>query len=673
MQPRPWLRLLLWALGALALVGVLCWAWRARKPEEPTLVIAPAPSAAPANPDAGRPGLAAPLPSPSPQPTLALMQRLAQNPMPPRDYVALAASLRSPDEEAPSAGDEAPLPLALGAQRRFWLGEVGGVSIAQITATLRLVTEHVEMWVEEGALVEQEALDRSARVFEERIYPTLFHLVGGAWPSGAGGVSRLVVLNARFDGAAGYFASANQYPRWAHPYSNACPMVAMNIGAVFPGTADYDAVLAHEYQHLLHWHRDRNEDAWLNEGCSELAEELCGFPWPRGAVEAFARRSDTQLTTWPEDEDEVAAHYGAAYLFLRYFLERFGLDGLRELVAEPANGAAAVDAVLARRGEALTFDDLWADWLVANLLDDPDVGDGRFGYRNLNVPLKFERVSRYPTVVTTTVRQYAADYYELVPTAPGVLQIAFRGSDEVKLVPNDPASGRFQWWSNRGDGGHAYLERAFDLTAVSRATLSFGLWYDLEEGWDYAYVRISTDGGKSWRLLRGRHTTDANPNGNALGPGYTGRSGPPGNKSAPVWVREEINLDAFCGQKVLLRFDCVTDDAVNRPGLCLDDFVLDALGWVDDAEAGEGDWHAVGFIRHENLLPQRYLVQLVIWGDAPQVQCLELDPTVQGVWRVAGWGREVRRVALIVSARTPYTTEPASYRLALEQLPEAGD
>ena len=672
MRARRRLGLVLLALGVFALGGVLCWAWRAAGTGGRT-ALSPAPSAVPATPNAGRPGLAAPLPSPSPQPTLALGQRLAQNPMPPRDYVALALSLLPPGT-ARAAIAETPLPSALGAQRPFWLGEVNGASIVQITATLRVLTAHLEMWVEEGALVEQEALERSAQVFEERSYPTLSHLFGGTGLSASKGEPRLVVLNARFDGAAGYFASANQYPRQVHPYSNACDMVAMNVGAVSPGTADYDAVLAHECQHLLQWHRDPNEDAWLNEGCAELAEELCGFPWPRGAVEAFARRSDTQLTTWTDDEDELAAHYGAAYLFMRYFLQRFGMESFRELVAELANGAAAVDAVLARRGEALTFDELWADWLVANLLDDPALDDGRLGYNDFDVAVKPERVTRYPTVVTTTVRQYAADYYELVPTSPGRLRIAFRGSAQVKLVPNAPASGHFQWWSNRGDGGHAYLERVFDLTAVSSATLSFSLWYDLEENWDYVYVRISTDSGRSWRLLRGRYMTDANPNGNALGPGYTGRSGLPSGAglAVPTWVREEINLDAYCGQKVWLRFDCVTDDAVNRPGLCLDDFALDTLGWTDDVEAGEGEWQAVGFIRQENLLPQQYLLQWVTWGEKPQVQRLTLDDAAEGEWSFPGWGREIRRAVLIVSALTPYTTEPASYRLALEQLAETG-
>ncbi len=36
------------------------------------------------------------------------------------------------------------------------------------------------------------------------------------------------------------------------------------------------SVLAHEFQHMIHWYRDRNEESWMNEGFSELA---CIFKW----------------------------------------------------------------------------------------------------------------------------------------------------------------------------------------------------------------------------------------------------------------------------------------------------------------------------------------------------------------------------------------------------------
>ena len=43
------------------------------------------------------------------------------------------------------------------------------------------------------------------------------------------------------------------------------------------GTPYYEGVLAHEFQHMVQWYVDSNEDTWLNEGLSELATMLTGY------------------------------------------------------------------------------------------------------------------------------------------------------------------------------------------------------------------------------------------------------------------------------------------------------------------------------------------------------------------------------------------------------------
>ena len=42
----------------------------------------------------------------------------------------------------------------------------------------------------------------------------------------------------------------------------------------------YEAVFAHEYQHLLHYYEDRNERLWADEGLSMWAEHLTGYSDP---------------------------------------------------------------------------------------------------------------------------------------------------------------------------------------------------------------------------------------------------------------------------------------------------------------------------------------------------------------------------------------------------------
>ena len=121
-----------------------------------------------------------------------------------------------------------------------------------------------------------------------------------------------------------------------------------------PGSEWYEGVLAHEFQHMVHWANDRNEDAWVNEGLSELSAYLNGYD-PGGFDELFLADPDVQLTTWPDLYD-ASSHYGNSYLFMLYFWGRFGQEAISEIVAQPANGTAGLDAVLSSRG--VTFEDL---------------------------------------------------------------------------------------------------------------------------------------------------------------------------------------------------------------------------------------------------------------------------------------------------------------------------
>ena len=629
-------------------------------------------------------------PTPAPTPTLTLTQRLAANTMAPRDYVALVAALGGRDEPIPRVVRRTPVPLAEGDTRRFWLGDSDTSRTYEITATLAVLSEHAQMWVEEGVVVERESLLASAHAFDTHTYPTLRQTFGSEWSPGIDGDPRIVILNARFSGAIGYFFSAHQYSRLANPYSNEAEMVFMNVDALTPGSTAYDAVLAHEFQHMIHWHLDTNEDAWLSEGGSELAEVLTGFGSDRGTVAAFAADPDVQLNTWG-DAGDVAAHYGASYLMARYLMERLGTDALRQVMQHPANGIASIAEVLAARGTGLSFGDLFADWAVANALDLPDVADGRWGYRGTDLnAVPVERIDvaataggdvgatgRSPRLpLRGTVAQHAADYIAVAPPPQGGrLRLAFEGQPTVRLVPNEAAGGRWQWWSNRGDASHATLERTLDLTGVTSATLSFDLWYDIEAGWDYAYVRASADGGRTWDVLRGAHASAYNPNGNALAASYTGVSGADpevgDEDAAPAWVREEIDLTPYAGGPALVRFDYVTDDAVNGPGLCLDNLAVRAIGWSDDVEAGEEGWDAVGFVRHDNVLPQDWIVQAIVPGKAPgeepRVERLDVGPDGRGEWLLPPIAEGDEDLILAISALAPTTTERAAYTLTLEE------
>ena len=110
-----------------------------------------------------------------------------------------------------------------------------------------------------------------------------------------------------------------------------------------------------------------------------------------------------------------------------------------------------------------------------------------------------------------------------------------------------------------------------------------------------------------------------------------------------------------------MRFEYITDDAINQVGFLVDDIAIPAIGYADDAEGGDGGWQAVGFVRMDNTLPQRYVVQAIELGDEPRVQRMKLDERNHGQLTLTGLGETTDRVVLVISGITPFTTEAAKY------------
>ena len=592
-------------------------------------------------------------------------QLLLQTIIPERDQRLLAMRLKHNGQEIPKIAQETPQVFKVGDTTTFWVTDNQQIPPRQfeVTASLAYVTPHSYWWVQEGFRVNQAGLEKSAERFENKTYPTNRAFFGSEWSPGVDSDVRIHIFMGDVPGVAGYFSASNEYSRLAEPYSNEREMFFINLKAISPGNDYFDSVLAHEFQHMIHWYQDRNEDTWVNEGLSELATFINGLG-PSNFVGAYTAAPDTQLTGWADTPSGALANYGGSFLFMAYFLQRFREEMTQAVVAHPQNSTVGFDTVLAENGYPERFNDIFADFLVANYLNNREADDGCWGYTDLtiNPVAPTERYSVYPVEQATSVYQYGGDYIEL--TGRGPVTVEFTGSTQVKVVNNEAHSGNYQWYSLRGDDSNSRLTRLFDLSHVTTATLNYWTWYDIEDDWDYAYVEISTDGGQSWDILQTPHSATDNPSGNAYGPGYTGSSG---DGDQPVWIEENVDISAYTGQEVLIRFEYVTDDAVNRPGWTIDDISIPEIDFSDDVEEGMQDWQAEGFVRIDNILPQKFLVQVVELGKEIRLQPIQLDQTNHGSLTIDGLSQTIDRAVLIISGLTPITTEPANYEYRLTE------
>jgi|FLYL01.1.fsa_nt_gi hypothetical protein len=579
-----------------------------------------------------------PSPSPAPPASTGTPPTLAPSPgggatggpaIPDRDLVDLARRYRGYTGADPSPARTAPYAYEIGDSDEFTVLDMSAPALIHISATVRHITEHAYFFVEDGQPFSEANLRAVGEDFERRVYPAVREAFGPEPNPGTDADPRITLLHAGLLGALGYFSLSDFFPRELVPRSNEREMLYLAADLLTAGSA-YNALVAHELQHLIHANADPNEESWVNEGMSELATHVVGAE-PQPA--AFLSRPDTQLNAWPADVD-TTPHYNAAELFFTYLFDHYGgIERARDLLAVPDDGIEGVDAYLREFGA--DFRSVFADWVAANYL----AGDGRFGYRSFAG--RVDRAAPADASGQATVAQFGADYLAL--EGPGVL--VFDGEEEAGLgVP--PHDGSF-WWSNRGDGIDTRLTREIDLSGVETATLRFDVWHETERGWDYAYVAVSTDGGATWRALPGRRTTTHDPVGLAYGPGYTGSSG--------GWLEEEIDLSQYAGRRILLRFEYVTDDATGEAGFAVDNIEIPEAGFRDDAESAAG-WTAEGFVHTNGALRQEFIVQLFdLSGDEPQVTRVQLDGANDAEITLPS------RAVLAVSGATDGTSAPAGY------------
>lgn len=414
---------------------------------------------------------------------------------------------------------------------------------------------------------------------------------------------------------------------------------------------------------MIQFNKRARSIVWFSEGQAELCSRAGSGQVSSSGFEAlFLQQPNTQLNDWPELGNVSALHYGGSFLLLEYLRQHAGGEELiSAFMAEGIDTPDDLDKVLRARGQK-GFEELFTDFVAANALIRETAKDDRYRYApgmaRINAPAApgtRDRVGQGGTL-QSDVKPYAARYIEL----PRAGTIQFAGATTARVIPTDAPSGRSFWWSDRADLLDSTLERAFDLRSARAATLKFRTWYEIEADFDYAYVEASTDGGKRWTTLRATSTTATDPNGVNLGQGLTGLSG--GGAEA-AWVEQTVDLSEYAGKQIRLRFQYVTDGALNLHGIAIDDIEIPEISFRDDAESDAGGWTADGFVRSTNVVSQRYALQLIRFGPTVTVERHLVESGTFTLQYDAGADR--RAPLLAVTSFAVRTTQPAAFTLSV--------
>ncbi|MBC8424596.1 hypothetical protein H8E07_10765 [bacterium] len=390
-----------------------------------------------------------------PVPSSAIECLTHRLPQPDEPYAETRARLEAAGQWAP-AGTQArsvPADPQLGDTWDWYIWDLGGMPVATLKpCTIRGLGDNVFVVVDDDEWnvggMDQAAVDRIVSHFENQSlgdFPDQ-----GIWdlntshfgdpPNPLDQQDRIFLLYYRFDiSSDGYFWSFDQYPDGSTAWSsNEADVVYLATDNGDPGGDYMLAVAAHEFEHLIHFDTDQNEEAWVDEGLAELAMWLFGHP---DHISSFNTNPDNSLTSW----GSAWADYIQTYLWSLYIYEQFGgQPTIWDVSHQAYNGMTGYERVLADAGYAVPIEQVFANWTVANYLDDPSLYAGQFGYTGEVLPAfnPWRTHTELPAAGAASLQSWAGEYVRLT-NLDEVGVYTFDGNDardfRVNLIALDPA------------------------------------------------------------------------------------------------------------------------------------------------------------------------------------------------------------------------------------------
>ncbi|MBF0410539.1 MAG: hypothetical protein HQM10_24550 [Candidatus Riflebacteria bacterium] len=303
--------------------------------------------------------------------------------------------------------------IPVGGETEFWTMDIEKKQNVLVTGVLKKIGKHCYLYVEKGHELEDSTIESIVNKFDNTIYSADTLNFGSEPKPGIDGDDKVTLfLSDIKDGwepgkgyVGGYFFPLNEYSVRDYPQSNEREMIYLDIYPSDPKAEEYLGVVAHEFQHLIHWNQDPREQKWVNEGNSQYAFHVCGYPHP-GQIMSFAQAPDHNVADWKNSLPD----YGAAYLFYYYMYKKFpAASGILSaaVVGNTARGIEGVDSALQMMGVAKTFAGIFDEWTVANITGN--------GYDE-TLPVKVLSRTLYPTsnseTVEDTILGWSCDYHQ---------------------------------------------------------------------------------------------------------------------------------------------------------------------------------------------------------------------------------------------------------------------
>lgn len=129
---------------------------------------------------------------------------------------------------------------------------------------------------------------------------------------------------------------------------------------------------------------------------------------------------------------------------------------------------------------------------------------------------------------------------------------------------------------SNGTNKSTTLIEPVSLNKAGIALLSFYAKWNIEQGYDYVQLFISSNNGATWTPLEGKFTKPGTLDQAYNQPVYDGTS---------LWVREDINISEYADENVKLKFTIRSDNGVVEDGFYFDDLSITIIDRTVDASS----------------------------------------------------------------------------------------
>ena len=245
----------------------------------------------------------------------------------------------------------------------------------------------------------------------------------------------------------GYFDTENEHALSSrYPISNELDMLyldswpSIETGTIYLG-------LSKVFTQMILNNVDSDEEQWLVEGLSSMAEVLTGYRYsnfqtPQDPQKDISAAVANSLFYWSNDASTVGlTDLNSSYMIMLYLYDHYGIELLKSIAADSLNGIVSIDSKLAELEIEESFSQVFDNYAIASFINGYEhaVYGDKYGFKNLTLGIPGQEElnwedsdSKASIDLIVPTPQWASRYYKMDSRyVPDVLR--FNGNNESKM------------------------------------------------------------------------------------------------------------------------------------------------------------------------------------------------------------------------------------------------